>query len=81
MEDSQLFSNRACWRINWCFFMSKEKMEKAAKEIVAALEYDDVLWLIQQCSVYERGLADGTVTAECGRRLMNCIIKTFKYYL
>lgn len=61
--------------------MSKEKRIKAAKAKAAAIEYDDVLWLIQQCSAYERGLADGTVTAESGRRFMNCIIKQFKYYL
>lgn len=56
--------------------MRKEKEMKSA-----ILEYDDVLWLIQECTCYERHLAYGTVTAETGRRFMKSIINRFKQHL
>lgn len=75
MEDPQLFSNCACRRIFNYFAMIKVKVKKSV------VDYDDILWLIQQCTRYEQGLADGIVTSESGRRFMKCVVNKFKYYL
>lgn len=63
--------------------MSDDFFKKRMKRsfTVVSVDYNDILWLVQQVSKYDCGLADGVVTAETGRQFMRSIVKQFKKYL